>query len=87
MISGIDVSVNIYADLFEIITDHLQQFVINISVTHDEKKIMGDGKRERARERERKEKPWDIDRFCFGHACYAGTKQCALARVFSAKIY
>ena len=84
MISGIDVSVNIYADLFEIITDHLQQFVINISVTHDKWKIMGDGKREK---KKKKRKAVGHDRFCFGHACYAGTKQCALARVFSAKIY
>ena len=63
MISGIDVSVNIYADLFEIITDHLQQFVINISVTHDKWKIMGDGKREK---KKKKEKPWDMIGFVSG---------------------
>jgi hypothetical protein len=59
----IDVSVNIYADLFEITTDHLQQFVINISATHDEKKTQWEGGRERERERE---KPWDMAGFVSG---------------------
>jgi predicted enzyme related to lactoylglutathione lyase len=49
----IDGSVNIYADLFEITTDHLQQSVINISVTHDDKKTQGEGGMEREREIER----------------------------------
>jgi len=50
----IDVSVNICADLFVITTDHLQQFVINISVTHDEKKTEGYGVGGRDREREKR---------------------------------
>ena len=34
----INISINIYADLFEINTDYVQQFAINISDTQEERK-------------------------------------------------
>jgi hypothetical protein len=55
LINYIDVSVSIYAHLFEITTDHLEKFVINIFITHDEKKTE---EREREREREKSRGTW-----------------------------
>jgi hypothetical protein len=73
----IDVSINMCADLFAVTTDHIQQFVINISVTHEEGRA----------ERDRKAAGHARARLSFVQGYYPGTQQCSPPSVFNANIY